>query len=169
MILGMDLSLRGPALVSLPENWEPGRWEDLGSYYRIKIEEHERGLDRLVHIVDNIENFVRENSITQVFTEEYAFSFNSRAVTGLAELGGAVKVRLFRQFHIRVQSIVASSARKLLFGKMHRMKKKDLKLYIIDQMNKMGGPFAENHDLCDAFAIANAGLSELGYPCLAQS
>jgi len=167
MIMGLDLSLRGPALCCLPIDWIPGDWESLGSYQRLHTEEM-RGHERVDFIVDVIESMVIAESVRYVFIEEYAFSYNTSSVTMLAELGGAVKRMLRKNHKIIPVSVVASSARKLLFGTIHRMKKAELKEYIMAQMVKMGAPFGDNHDLCDAFVVANFGLSHFGRPCLMQ-
>jgi Holliday junction resolvasome RuvABC endonuclease subunit len=168
MILGLDMSLRGTAMVVLPSTWEPGNWNTLATYRRIQTVGLDlmETMDRIIHAIIQC---VEDEQVQHVFIEQHAFIGFQKGALPRVELVGAVKFILHQDYGLKTQPIIASQARKLIFGKLPRMKRPILKKYIIEQMTKMGAPFAENDDLCDALVIANYGLSELGLPCLAQS
>lgn len=56
------------------------------------------------------------------------------------------------------------TVRKFLLG---RLPKEDRKVWVSRMLWEAKAPF-EDEDQCDAFAVANWGLSELGAPCLTQ-
>lgn len=166
-LIGLDFSLRAPAYCVVPLNWKPGDWDNLGVFYRLTEYADLKGVERVEAIVDHVSQVIRTEDVVSGFVENYPFSYNSRSVTTLAELGGALKFWVRKEHKIDVVPVVASSARKLLFGKQHKMARKEIKAFVQNELQKMGAPFG-NEDICDAFVIANAGLSILGLPCLAQ-
>ena len=75
---------------------------------------------------------------------------------------------VLRRWGVAVIPIVASSARKLLFGPQRRMSTREWKLFIHASFREMGAPGTWGEDERDAFCVANAGRHLLGAPCLAH-
>jgi hypothetical protein len=175
-VVGLDLSLTGPAACCIPPGWEIGDWsaldveawmpevpakDDLAGLYR-----------RLSWIVDRVVAFVARASLPDrwvggpygaggrpaVAVEAYAFAARSSSVTKLAELGGAVRVALYSRGIIAVP-VTASEARKLVLGKLPR---KDQKTAVQAALWAAGCPKEWSGDVLDSFAVANAARSNLG-------
>ena len=165
VVLGLDLSLRCSAAVVIPPYWRTG-WKSLttmtvGKELKADATESDR-LDRIVFIMERIGEFALKHGVTHAFVEQYAFSQGTSHAHALGELGGLVKVRLHLA-HIGVATVVASQARKFLFGKMPA---KGAKKVAVAQLKTMGAEF-DTEDEYDAFVVANYGRSELGMTALA--
>jgi Holliday junction resolvasome RuvABC endonuclease subunit len=162
-IVGLDLSLKRPAACAIPRDWELGKWSDLRwtSLETAPVEtEHDR-IVRIIKIVGHVREFALENRASDCFVEGYAFSARSSSVTKLAELGGHARVE-FLSYGRMLRTVVASQARKLLLGKLPQ---KNAKVMVQQALYAHGAPFS-NDDECDAFVVANFGLSELGLTAL---
>ena len=176
VVMGLDLSLRGAAAVVLPSRWSPTEpWstapaamQETPAHERFTVEGRLEGEERSAAIVGSVLELVAKHEVTHVFVEEYAFSFRATSVTGLAELRGALKYALWKTETLRLVPIVASSARKILFGKTPRMARKEWKAAIRTALDRMGSPF-EDGDTRDAFVVANAARFRLGLPAFATS
>ncbi len=167
-VLGLDLSLRGSAAVLLHHDWDAARpWERI-STERFGDEGELGGQERVEGIVEGILKLCSGRRVGHAFVEEHAFNMSAgKHFVARAELVGAAKHRLFVEVDVEVIPVVASSARKLLFGPLPRMDRKTGKAFIKDQLAKMGSPFPDE-DSRDAFLVANAGRHSLGLPCLAH-
>jgi Holliday junction resolvasome RuvABC endonuclease subunit len=163
-VVGLDLSLTCPAGVGIPDGWELGDWSTLQTfrYQTLPLREGEDRVERLLDVAWHVCHFVKRCRATRVFAEAYAFSRRSSSVTKLAELGGVVRAELHRQDSPRVEELTASFCRKLLLGKLPR---RDAKVEVEHRLRKNGAPFRDDNE-ADAFAVANAGLSECGLPFL---
>jgi hypothetical protein len=104
------------------------------------------------------------DSRDEVFIEEYAFG-SANMMTGVVECGGVLKWRLWRHGVIP-RSVIATHARKLMFGSLPKMKSEAIKAYIKERLCNMQAPFWNDPDACDAFLVANAAMHSLGRPCL---
>lgn len=158
-IIGMDLSLRRSALVGLRDS----SLEDA----RVVVIEPE-GLDgvaRIVEIVRQVKEFVSYSPSENVhaYVEQHAFHMATGSYAlERAELVGAVKVALATR-GIAVCPVVASSARKLFFGKLPRMKREVYKKFLVHEFGKLGlGERFPKDDECDAALIANWGHHDQG-------
>jgi Holliday junction resolvasome RuvABC endonuclease subunit len=168
-VIGLDLSITAPAGCFIPPGWRLGVWEDLrySTFPQIlkkeqeQLEELSTRYARLIEIGAWVLEFVRTHNASDVYVENYGFSRSSSSVTRLAELGGVVRTRLFES-GILLRPVTASHARKILLG---QVPKKDSKTETHLRLWKHNAPFA-NGDECDAFCVANAGLSDLGFPCM---
>lgn len=169
-VVGLDLSLTGPAAVAIPPRWVIGMWSALYAWTReyppIK-EGYEVGrAARLVEISAAVEEFILQVSVRRscpvvVYVENYAFQKRSSSVTKLAELGGAVRARLYQRAPGLVPiPVVAASARKLLLGKLPQ---KEQKYAVQAAVFAAGAPKEWTEDVVDAFVVSNAGLSDLGF------
>ncbi len=164
-VLGLDLSLTCSAAVLIPKNWD----HDFKSLitttigYPLKKDADEMlRLERLINIGDALAGFAFDNRVTHVFVEQYAFSSMASQAHAIGELGGYVKT-VFHKACLPVKTVVASQARKHLFGKIPRQ---DAKLYVGQRLVQMGARFRTN-DEGDAAVVANYGCHMLGWPALA--
>lgn len=162
-VLGLDLSLSGPAGCHVPKGWKIGDWRALSvETLSPDVPETEVGrLDRLLQIVDVFGRWVERMGPDYSWVEDYAYSARSSSVTKLAELGGAVRVELHRRGFGPLPA-TASQARLMLLGKLP---KKDQKKVTHAALRAAGFPWASG-DVMDAFVIANWGRSECGLPFL---
>jgi hypothetical protein len=166
-VLGLDLSLTGSAAVVLPKGWNPSAPWTAISFQRFGEQGALRGQERTSAIVHAVWKLAVREGVTKAFVEQYAFSFAPNAITHVAELVGAIKETLHTSLKIETVPIVASSARKLLFGKLPRMSRKETKALIKSEFEKLGAPFPDE-DTRDAFIVCNAARHTLGLPCLAS-
>lgn len=172
-IVGLDLSLRRPGVCGLSGSWSPvDPWAnvDVEAFPEVK----DTGSKRLLRITQGVEGFVEKlagdpRRPPAVFVEQHAFGMAGGSFAlERAELVGAVKVMVLRRWGVEVIPIVASSARKLLFGPQRRMSTREWKPFIHASFREMGAPGPWGEDERDAFVIANAGRHLLGAPCLAS-
>jgi Holliday junction resolvasome RuvABC endonuclease subunit len=165
--MGMDLSLRRPAAAVIPARWRIGDWGDVSTWVEDFDETPKSDAERYVRII-RIAGAVRDMALMHrvgrddVWVEDYAYSRSSSSVTKLGELGGVARIELFTHGRT-VRAVTASSARKLLLGKVP---KKDQKLAVQAALKLGGAPFWEDPDVCDAFAVANWARSEQGLPAV---
>jgi hypothetical protein len=174
--VGLDLSLRQAAAVSIPLRWDllGFDWKHVRScvagYSLEKNATAAEKVRRLAHIAEVITKFVNQQGNgavglgpargIHVYMERYAFSRPHQAHQ-LGEVGGVVKLGLFQAGHV-AESVNIQEGRKLLLGKVPR---KDQKLITWQKVLEMGATF-ETQDEGDAFVVANFALSELGSPAL---
>lgn len=173
-IVGLDLSLTAPAAICIPGAWD-GR--DLSAIVVSKLGSEARGTPG-----SDVERIARMSSIAVavvafvakqvpfayedrdgwqlppglrplVYVEGYAFGARSSSAHALAELGGIVRVDLFRDLGLTVTPVVASSARKTLLQKLPRA---DLKKFVERNMRRLQGEtYYWSGDVIDAFAVGN--------------
>jgi hypothetical protein len=175
-VFGLDLSLRAPAWVFLPPNWNPrDPWRGVTSQVvQMKKADEDAGAKRLDRIVRTLEDFIETRwpvwafNPPRVFVEQHAFGMATGAYAlERAELVGAVKVMVMQRWSVETIPIVASGARKLLFGPQKRMTSKEWKQFIAARFAEMNDAPAWGEDERDAFVIANSARHLLGRPCLA--
>lgn len=164
-ILGLDLSPTASAAVVVPLDWA-GDWCCIA---RLTVGESlpRNATDtarakRCESIAMKLVDFATSHGVTQAWIEGYAFRRADQAHT-IAEVGGVVRVELVRA-GIEVRSVPASSARKLLLGKVP---KSDPKAAVYAALRAAGAPI-ETFDEGDALCVANFGLSDAGCFCFAQ-
>lgn len=168
-IIGLDLSLRAAAVCALPRNWQ----YDMKSIRTLVVGENVSNADaeearirRLDKISSAIVEFCRSNHAIAIGVEDYAFSQGQSRAHALGELGGVVKLAIYKALGIAPLPIVASTARKTLLqrARVKGMKDKD---YVVHNVKRLG-PVAERwtDDEVDAFVIANAMLERAGYIAL---
>jgi hypothetical protein len=178
IVIAFDLSLRRPGWCALSPDWDPrDPWK------RIEAEAYEPGkvagakrLDMIVSAAACFSNVAwnRTNlSVPPAFgVEQHAFGM-SRGAYALerAELVGALKVMVYRRWGVEVLPVVASSARKLIFGPTKKTQtggKNGWKRFIEARFVDMGAPTLWGEDERDAIVIGNALLHHMGRPCLAS-
>ena len=182
--LGFDLSLTAPAAVALPLDWRPGDWQRARSYLlkpqAPKTDDTRGQYVRYAEIADWAYNVVDDCGAGDGDTyaiEQYAFSRNNAQASRLMELGGVVRMRLFQEWALVATVVAASSARKLLLGKVPRS---DQKIAVQVALYKAGAPLDPKlvegrvkrprhatpgkweENVCDAFVCSNFLLAELG-------
>ena len=166
-VAGLDLSLRCPAVCVIPEGWKVGDWKTLRCEsfptdpLGYDVGTPEGSIERIDYVIEKVRGVV--GGVERIFVEQYAFSRSSSSTTKLAELGGAIRWAYWVADPWRVlRTVTASQARKLLLGKLPQ---KGAKVAVQAALYANGAPF-KNDDECDAYCIANFGLSESGYPHL---
>ena len=176
--VGLDLSLRRPGFCFLLPGWRP---QDPWQGVRVEAvdEVKDAGSERLLRITRAVERFIvavwlsgEHPRAPAVFVEQHAFGMAKGSYAlERAELVGAVKVMVREHWEVETIPIVASSARKLLFGPVKRVQVSKenggWKPFIEAGLREMGAPEEWGEDERDAFCIANAGRHLLGLPCLA--
>ena len=161
-VVGLDLSLRCSGVIRVPVGWggnwsrvqhklvvPPPKADALGEAYRIA---------RCLDIADDIRAIM--NPLDVVYIERYAYR-QAEGAHWLGELGGVVRCKLMG--YIRdlnaLKAVTASQARRLLCGDGNATKQ------AVQAALRAAGAPAEltgSLDLCDAMAVANWGLKELG-------
>ena len=173
-VIGFDLSLTAPAGVALPLNWRPGDWRAVEYWLdhpkAPKSDDQCGRLERYMYIGDQVRRFIEKvtsptcRGLRGCYIEQYAFSKNNAQASKLMELGGHVRVELYRQRGIIAETINTGPARKLLLGKVP---KSDQKIAVQRFLFAARAPKAWEENICDAFVVANYGLSECGGVALA--
>lgn len=160
--MGIDLSLRQTAaVIAIAGTNVPGHSMTCGEDLTHDATAEEKLL-RMRKITEALIAFREQHRASHVFVEQYAYNMSqaSRAHS-MGELGGIVKNAFFDSGVI-VLPVVATQARKFLFG---RLPAKGAKKEASRRLKVMGFVF-RTEDEGDAFIVANYGLSELGYPAL---
>ena len=165
VIMGLDLSLTGSAACVLGAGWRPeDPWRGI-VLHRFGEEGKLEGQARQTAIVLGVWRIAVREGVSKAAVEEHAFSKGlMQRAFARAELVGAVKESL-ASIPLATVPIVASGARKLLFGAQHRMSTKEWKAFIGARFGEMGAP-GMTEDERDAIVIANAMRYRLGLPFL---
>jgi|SRR3990172_3057989 len=162
LIMGLDLSLTSTGVCILsPGGDSRGFLGMIAPFSRVysgrfgfgvtRKEDEQTRIERLIYIAKNIVEIAKSHNVELVGIENYAFSRHGANISS-AELGGVVKSQLLMACKIAPTMVVASAARKDLFG---TLKKKDGK--VKDQVRaklKADGYEFKNDDEMDAFVIA---------------
>jgi hypothetical protein len=174
VVVGLDLSLRRPAVAIMLPAWTPERPT---KNLLLKAFEHEgvKDMDPAISVQRNmsINNRILEFFYDHlpvgpmnVFVEDYAYGMaagSSRALQ-LAELAGIVKLSVWTTFGVVVKPINSTIARKMFLGKLPKGKGAAQKA-VQDAAIALGMvPKGSGSDEADAFVVANAGRAELGFP-----
>lgn len=154
-VLGLDLSLTGTGAVVIPAYWQVGDWGSLkvlqAGYSLTKSSSEQSRLDRYLTIANAVVSLARAERVEHVGVEQYAFSQHMAFARSIAELGGIVKSSLYTQCSLVAEPVVASSARKTVFGKVPKKgAKKAVRKLLLDS----GAPKEWTGDQCDAFVVA---------------
>ncbi len=162
-VVGLDLSLTGAAACALPCPWDGDlldvRMMPMAGYKLTNDASATERRERIISIRDAVLAFCTKVQARRIWVEDYAFSAPGR-ITMLAELGGTVKIDLWENWGVSVETVRASQARKVLLQKLPQ---KDSKLFTKINVQKLGGPASTwNEDQIDAFVIANYALSTVG-------
>ena len=164
MIVGLDLSLTCTGMVAIPldfardVSWSACHWTTAGQGLSRDATEQQR-IARMRDIADAVTAFCREHA-TSVWLEEQAFRQSGAMARELAGMTWTVRMAL-ADAGFKVNLVHATAARKRFLGHSRRGAKTDLRLAVIGLDAPFDGP-----DLCDAWAVANYGLAEQGYPCV---
>jgi len=165
-VIGFDLSLTAPAAVALPLNWRPGDWSKVRASIlhpeAPKTDDVRGQLERYLKVeVWAIARCTGYN-IAGIFIEQYAYSKNNAHASRLMELGGTVRTALFESVGVVPVTVATASARKLLLGEIPRGTGTQKPAVQDALFNKCKAPKTWGEDICDALAVANFGLSEMG-------
>jgi Holliday junction resolvasome RuvABC endonuclease subunit len=168
-VIGLDLSLTAAAAAAIPRQWT-NNLDDVKTmrvgYGLSDIEEEGERMDRLDFIVERIMEFCQQHSPVALGVEEYAYSQGQSRSHALGELGGVVKLAVWKRLHITPLPVVASTARKTLLQKLPNLrgkKKGYLKTWVVHNVQRLEGPTLRwTADEIDAFVIANHRLMMVG-------
>jgi hypothetical protein len=179
-VIGFDLSLTAPAAVALPHDWRPGDWERVKTWTLAppapkskddligQMERYERIAEWATNVVNIIPTKMKALTGVQIYVEAYGYSANNANASRIMESGGIVKALIYRRFKNVMLPVGSSEARKRTLGFNPRRPKYDPKVVIIDTViNKFKAPRCWSEDVCDAFIVAQFGLSEAGGKILA--
>ncbi len=174
IILGLDLSLTAPAAVVLGERWDPTCafeasidsrcWKaKLAEMAREQSKKADWPMVRWNAIAVWLIEYAVTFEVTHVFVEDYAYSAQATAGRALAELGGVVKFRMWRELNRIVHPVNMASARKTLLGRVPAKRTSGIavKDFVNSKLAQMGARFG-TLDEGDAFVIANHARSLLG-------
>ena len=167
MIAGMALSLESSAAVAVPDElarmlgsavgWPYVPVVTAGSKLR-KTADNAARCARIARIAADMVAFAGEHRPASVWIEEVAFGKNSPGAKENAGLAWAVRIGLWQAgYHVNL--VPASQARKVFCGVGGG---DGIKAAIQEACRQIGAPFAEQGDCCDAFVVANFGLSAQG-------
>jgi hypothetical protein len=183
---GVDLSQGGLGLVAAsPDAVSRLDW---GAVHYVTIGESlpkdaspEQRANRLVKLRRAAMLWLAARQVTDVVFEAYPMGSGSlHGIDLVAEMGGALRERLFDELGIAATAAPIASARKLLLGSLRRshlvwcsrdMKPTEVrrlgqqKAAVVGELRRMGCPF-ETPDECDAFVALNWGLYQAELPCL---
>lgn len=179
-IIGFDLSLSAPAAVALPLDWRPGHWKRVKSWLgRPPLPENQDDLEgqaeRSIAIAHWASDCIKDlgampKTHVRAYVESYGFSKNNAHASRVMESGGHVRAHLYQRYKIVLHGVASSEARKLTLGFNPRKPAHDAKVVVQDTVfNKFGGPKKWDENQCDAYLIAQFGLSEEGGKILAMS
>lgn len=160
IVVGLDLSLTGLGMVSVPGSWAT----DFSAVQRHRVGTGARQSfgSRLVYLADAVCRWVEEQrgaEDCEVFIEG-SIAGKGESFRGQLKLAGAVEHELYRRLGIETKAAEQSSARKLFLGFLPRSARKDTIVFALSQLT----PTKWSADEYDAFIAANFGLAELGLP-----
>ena len=144
-IAGLDLSLTGAGVAVLRPDGSL-RTERFGHALKKEASERQR-LERVITITNAVMGCLREELVTHVGVENYAFS--GHLLTLQAELAGNLKVQIFVGLKTVPLVIPSTSVRKFLLGK----NTKD-KAVVEKHLRFLGYNSPRSHDEFDALAVA---------------
>jgi hypothetical protein len=164
VVLGIDLSFRGPACVVIPAKWDLKIDDGLPYQDGVFDKKGEKVPDRMERIAFSLVGVADGFKVTHAFIEGYAFGLATRAHGSLLmELGGVVKYYFWKDLGIELVPVAAGTARKFLLGKLPR---KYVKVFVQEKVYAMGAPKSWSDNAVDSFVIANYGRHSLGLPAL---
>jgi len=159
-IIGLDLSLRSTGAVAVPVDWDIkwGQVETMVVGYPLENATTEQKCIRIRAIVKAVAVFVEKHNPDEIWMEELAFNSRGSRSQEISGLTWMVRVTLFSMGYV-VKMVTAAAGRKRFLGKLPR---KGQKVAVQLALQDLGAPFSGQDDTCDAFVVANYGLSEAG-------
>jgi Holliday junction resolvasome RuvABC endonuclease subunit len=161
-VVGLDLSLRCSGVIRVPVSWG-GNWSRV-RYWLVKpkplasgASEFER-IQRCLAVANELQTVIQPTD--KVVVERYAYR-QAEGAHWLGELGGIVRLKLMDHLLSLdpLQAVTASQTRRLLCGDGNATKQA-----VQAALRAAGAPaeLTSSLDLCDAMAVANWSLKELG-------
>lgn len=167
-VIGLDLSLRGPAAAWLPRDWKGDtRQVRIGGGWGLDLEigaPYAERTQRMIRIADGVVAFCKANPAEGIYIEDHAYKAQTSRATETHEMTGVVKADVFRAIGLPVIPIQAPTARKILLQKLPRS---NVKQWVEDNVRRLGGEAVYwTADQVDAVVVANAGADLLGWTAL---
>ena len=164
-VLGIDLSMWGPACVVIPGDWDMQDWRKLPVLDGVVEIKDERVYARMRRIAQALVGIARGFKVKHVAIEGYAYGLAGRAhASVLMELGGIVKDHFWHELGIELAPVSSSTARKLLLGKLPPGK--GIKVHVQKMVYAMGAPRIWTDNAVDSVVVANWMRGEIGLPVL---
>lgn len=164
-VVGLDLSLTATGMCALPLDWSFALEEVKTSTCGYALDAGATARERIVRateIADAVFDFCKAHQARAVYVENHAFGAGGARANETIEMTGIVKAKLFDDWGIVVEPVVASSARKTLLQKLpspRGQKRGALKAWVVANVRRLGGPaLGWSEDEVDAFVCANMGL-----------
>lgn len=168
-ILGIDLSLRALGLFACPIDYD-GNWSRANAVtLGVDLPKGASAIqyvERLRMLTVDVVEFAYRNAVTIAFVESYAFDMTTMAHS-LGEIGGVIKLALWKEKRIEVKTANQNSARKLVFGRCppKGMTQSQRKAWLFEPLKLAGLPVGD-HNQGDAAVVAVFGMHELGIPTI---
>jgi hypothetical protein len=170
VVLGLDLSLTGLGMCAVPLDWDLD-WTRVRTKVRgTKREKHESAAahwSRLEQLAIDVRVFAVLVGATHVWAEGGITKIGTGAsLVALGELRSAVCLELKRECGLIVETAHQSTIRSFFLGKLPPRDRKEVTCATLRSI--AADVWAnKSNDECDAFVVANWGLSELAAPCIA--
>ena len=149
-IIGLDLSISSTGLFVFSSPWKRESYEK----YLIKTDTKNTMIERLDVASDAILSHIYKHSL--VFLEGYSYgSFNTEV---LAQLGGIIKVGVYRETGVAPIIVSPNTLKKFILGSGKGQGKEDIKL---GAYKKWGIEFKTSDEI-DAYALGRLGLQVCG-------
>jgi hypothetical protein len=168
-VVGLDLSARGTAGVYIPGDWAWPAWHQLETFrvgYPAGQMAHLRRVERLADIAAACAKFVAASRAQRVFVEDYAGGLAGNSGNTLAEIGGAVKARLWSELGVCAVPVGQSTVRRFFLNGIKVPKGKgQMNVALARECAALGMPW-DDTDRRDAMLVASYGRTEMGLPGL---
>lgn len=178
--MGLDLSARAAAAVSVPSNWTGSWGSEVSSLVvdggQVPHDDDMARVLRTIEVAERLVDFAKQNRVEVAWIEGYAFRQNNSAHT-VAEVGGVVRAELVRA-GVEVRTVMMQTARKLLLGKLPRPQKKakrkrgepkpETTKDLVAATLRAAGIEFRTLDEYDAMAVLNWGMAQRGRFFFAQ-
>jgi Holliday junction resolvasome RuvABC endonuclease subunit len=166
-ILGIDASLRALGAFVIPCDWDMRPERCKGYTLGVDLPKNaspQQLVERLRMLSVDLVTIVHKHNVRHVWIESYAYGMNT-AAHSLGELGGVIKVDLWRETRIVVETGNQSAARKFVYGQMPPRGVGDAqrKAWLFEPLKLAGLPVAD-HNQSDAAVQALFGADLLGIP-----
>ena len=174
--MGIDASLRGLALAVAPLGWDrdPKRVTCHTLSVPLKRDATTRDkVERLRMLALDVRTIAVRYNVRHAFVESYAFGMNT-AAHSLGELGGVLKLELWRECQLLVETVHQHHARKLVYGTtpprtVNGVKLTDAqrKAWLLEPLRAAGFELAD-HNQGDAVTTLMGGFERLGVPVISN-
>jgi Holliday junction resolvasome RuvABC endonuclease subunit len=166
-VLGIDLAPNHTGFCFIPSDWD-------GSFYTLRTvfvgfdsDDEKKKMTpmeqvyRMSRIANTLASLVSRYKPDVIAMEGYAISIKSSSAHMLPEFGGALRLKIFEEFNVVIDTVTATAARRAVVGKIRRKRKADkiMGIKLINLKKRLMGYFERRgflfnkEDEADAFVI----------------